>query len=759
MHHFRLLYIISCVLMICLIPGLSAGQNINDFGFIHWSDLQLSVNEVSIGNPWTGGLNNVQVGEIDLNDDGENDLVVFEKHGSRLLPFIFHRRSGKSPQAWYVYDASYKKLFPPINSLFQLHDYNGDSKPDLFTYTTGGIMVYKNTSEETLRFEKVTNPFIRSLQGSIFTNLLITNVDYPGIMDLDNDGDLDIITFWGLGSFMELHQNMSVETTGNADSLLYHKVDNCWGQFAESVESNEIILDTCSNFSRQYIDSDNDEQEGLELSNDRHTGSTLCLLDINNDQLLDLLLGDVDYQNIQALVNDGTNISAHMSGHIDSFPAPLPVKILSFPCVQQVDLYNDGIDNLIVSPFDPGLVKSSGISSVWQYNVSDTSTYSLVTKSFLQEDMLDAGLGGYPVFAEITGDTLVDLLVSNYGIPDTSFYNVNGQLQVAYASSIRLYKNTGTSLNPSFTYITDDLGELKESKLLSIYPSVADINGDQLNDLLIGTADGSIRLYTNTGYVNSIARFAPPVEIQGNAGTFVTPAFADIDADGLMDFVAGNRTGKLTLFRNTGTLQLPAFSLATGDFGKVNVTDSTQSYTGYSVPAFFRDKQGSLRMMVGSESGRIHYYPQLLSDPQDALVSEDDVFIYMTDGIRSSVSLTDLNHDGFPDMAAGNYAGGVVMYKGIIPGPSFIAENPLSKENLKISPNPASTIIQIEMPCSALWHIMVYDCFGQLVQTFEAEGIRTERDINKLRSGLYLIVASQNMTAGNKYYGKMLITR
>jgi hypothetical protein len=41
---------------------------------------------------------------------------------------------------------------------------------------------------------------------------LVTNVDYPAIFDIDNDGDLDILTFWGLGSFMELHQNMSVET-------------------------------------------------------------------------------------------------------------------------------------------------------------------------------------------------------------------------------------------------------------------------------------------------------------------------------------------------------------------------------------------------------------------------------------------------------------------------------------------------------------------------------------------------------------------
>jgi len=54
-------------------------------------------------------------------------------------------------------------------------------------------------------------------------------VIYPAMADIDNDGDLDLLTFFGLGSYVEYHKNLSVEKYGTCDSLDFILTDKCWG--------------------------------------------------------------------------------------------------------------------------------------------------------------------------------------------------------------------------------------------------------------------------------------------------------------------------------------------------------------------------------------------------------------------------------------------------------------------------------------------------------------------------------------------------
>ncbi|KAF5063093.1 Repeat domain in Vibrio, Colwellia, Bradyrhizobium and Shewanella [anaerobic digester metagenome] len=748
----RFLTLLFCLSLLLLHPD-ARGQALNDFGFEQWSDLPVNMQGVQMRNAWAGGLNNVQFGKYDLDGDGLDDLLVFDRHGDRLLPFIFSRQD---QEAVYTYAPYYRRFFPALNHWFQVADYNGDGKPDIFTYTPGGIMVYKNTGDHTPQFEKAVDPYITSLQGSIYTNLLVTYVDYPVIDDLDGDGDLDILTFWGLGSWVELHRNRSVEETGSADSLLFRKETGCWGRFAENPESNIIYLDTC------YAGG------GFRApANDpKHTGSTFCLIDIDGNEVLDLLLGDVDYPDPAPLINAGSNMEASMAEQLPQYPLTDPVYLWSFPLVQHIDITNSGRKDLVASPFDPSLVKSRGSDCVWLYE--DVSSgpvpeFELVDKSFLQHTMIDLGLGAYPVFADVNGDGLTDMVAGNYGLFDTCLVNNSGQLKCYYYSRLYLFLNGGTPESPVFTLADDDFGGISELMIQGAYPAFADLDGDGDMDMLLGSDSGKILFFENTAGAGAVPVFAEPIPDyqQIAVESFSTLVLFDFDGDGDADLITGGSRGRLSYYRNEGGAGQPVFSLVTGFWGGVDVTDYQLSYTGYSVPAFIRNGSGELNLLVGSETGIITRYNNL-STETGALFNKEDVhFMYISEGIRTSPAVADLNADGYPDLAVGNYGGGIALFKGKNPGPAGIPESyGESASRVLVAPNPAMDMTKVTILSDGDWSVDIINVYGALVKTIPAVGHQTiQLGWDDLPSGIYSIVCTKAGSPRAKTAVKLVVIR
>ena len=78
--------------------------------------------------PWTGGLNACQFGRMDLDGDGKKDLLVFDRHGNRLLCFF---NKGGVGEIDYQYTTDYDEAFPKLNDWVVFVDYDGDGKEDI----------------------------------------------------------------------------------------------------------------------------------------------------------------------------------------------------------------------------------------------------------------------------------------------------------------------------------------------------------------------------------------------------------------------------------------------------------------------------------------------------------------------------------------------------------------------------------------------------------------------------------------------------
>jgi len=685
------------------------------------TSLTITENGIAFSSAFSGGINAGQFSEIDLNLDGIMDLVVFDKSGNKISPFV-------NDNGNYIYTPKYRSNFPKAHDWMLLADYNCDGKNDIYTYSSGGMAIYENTSTTNLSFSLVTS-LVLSDYGSNNLNIYVSPIDIPAIADIDYDGDLDILTFSILGGFIEYHKNMAMELTGNCDTVAFEFSESCWGLFYEGL--NSYILN-CLNCQCPTIFNPN-----TATLKQKHAGSTLLAIDIDNDNDKDLVLGDISYNNLNLLINGGDNQNALMTAIDSVFPQnnnnTIAANMHVYPATYYLDVTNDGVKDLIVTTNSQN--NSENFESCWLYNntgQNNNPDFNFVQTNFMQSDMIDLGKSAFPTFFDYNNDSLLDLVVGNYG------YHVANNDPI---SSLALFKNTGTKDIPKYELIDRDWQGISTVNLntnlntpaLNISPTFGDLDTDGDEDMILGDADGKLHYFTNHSGVFTISA---PNYFNIDVGYFSQPQLVDVDRDGLLDIIIGEQDGSLNYCPNSGTVTIAAFDTIIKNWGGIDV-DTNYISTGYSSPKLI-DSNGVYQLFVGSFTGTIYQFTNIDGNLNGQFLPVISTAANLWDGGKCAFDLADINNDNQAEMILGNLSGGIAYFSSNNSLNDSSITNLLNKKrNFSIYPNPANNKLTLES--SEIGIIKIKNLLGKTMYKSRKSNYVLEINTSHFVNGIYIL--------------------
>ena len=614
---------------------------------------------VALSTPWVGGLTAPQWSAFDADLDGDDDLFAFDRDGSRVL--MFERIPGEDlTLRW-----DWTEGWPDMVDWCLLRDYNCDGKPDIFTSHQNGIRVFTNTTQpgEGPSFdpEPVTLFATFDLIGSDPSDLpvICLGMDLPAIMDHDDDGDLDIITFTETASTLYRFEGQT------PCGLDLECTNRCYGMLAEAAENNALFIGD------DFECSFNVENPGMVISGvsrtGLHAGGALTSLQLEPGGPKDLIISDVTYPEALAVVLEVGPSSLDSATYVDpTFPSNLygdqAVNLARFPAAFHLDVDQDGVRDLLFSPNTP--LETNDDESVHFFRntgTEDEPAWQFITDTYLQDGMIDLGRGAYPSFHDFDGDGLLDLAVAN-----KERYEGVDQTPAAVA----VFRNAGTATEPQFDLVDLNWIALVDFQIESPYPAFGDLDGDGDLDVLVGDELGRIHEFMNVAPAGAWPEFtltvlSIPEDGSGEAidvGQFATPQLLDMDGDGDLDMVVGEKNGTLTLFERTsvGSWSKYISPIHGENWGNILV-DNLLGINGYSVPALTPTSEG-LRVFVANETGTVQDFG-LASDNWDAeLLEVNDAVFGGREGFRCAAAIADVDNDGFLDALVGIQNGGLLSY-------------------------------------------------------------------------------------------------
>lgn len=723
-------------LLFILAATLTATAQQDPLRFRMSQAIPVSVESKALTDPWSGGVNTPQFSTIDLNQDGQEDLFVFDRQLQKAFTWLAVQENGQ----WrYSYAPEYEAFFPKdLTYWVLLRDYNCDGLKDIFTSSPLGIQVFRQeqAAKGKLNFSLATDA-LRYNSGKV--NMQMNSADVPAITDIDGDGDLDVLLVeFSQGFFLELYRNVQSETNQPCGTLSFVQQTDWWGGITECEGCNNFkFAEHCAGYEGESVASP---------MHSGHDGSSLLLLDTDADGDKELVMGGVQCEDLAIFENKGNSGNAVMTGFNPLYPEIKPANFNIYPAAYYEDVTFDGVPDLLVAPQAYQDIWNMDFErSNWLYQnqgAADQPQFNFVQDDFLQNQMIDLGEGAFPAFADMDADGDLDMLIGNAA----DYRNKR------YGASLSFYRNTGTATEAKYELVTNDFLGLHTQQVYNLKPAFADINGDGTTDLILtfkGLQAGSTRIT----YLQNLAKKGQPAVydlaylqtlLKVEDGS--SPAFADLDNDGDLDLILGKAASNLEFYRNTGSITAPAFTLEDSSFGGIDFNFTRR----FLYPAVHDlDGDGNLDLLTVDESGELRIYRNITQDLNATFTAETEVLENkLTEQVQAtrlgfglSITVAPLGGENKLYLALGSKGGGLYLLEQTAGNVANPETNGLT---LQVYPNPylkageqpvrvqASEPVQVEM----------YDMVGKRVLESTGKYSRSHTlALPALQSGVYIVRA------------------